>query len=68
MSAVRDHPALVRFVALLLEMSWEDAETRRLMELEGLRRWLPGRTSGYAQPNAAVDRLGTLVPWLESLG
>jgi hypothetical protein len=28
---------------------------RPLLDLEGLTRWLPGRTSGYAQLEAAVD-------------
>ena len=29
-------------------------------EKEGLKRWLPGRTQGYAQLSAAVDRFGTI--------
>ena len=44
-----------RFVALLRSMSWEDAAVRTLLELEGLRAWLPGRTSGYASLTNAVD-------------
>ncbi|MEI7999819.1 MAG: PhnD/SsuA/transferrin family substrate-binding protein [Actinomycetes bacterium] len=52
-------PALVdRFTDLLLGMSFDDPEVRPLLELEGLREWRPGRTSGYDQLEAAVDRLG----------
>lgn len=44
-----------RFVQLLLGMSWDDPEVRPLLELEGLRAWRPGRTSGYARLERAVD-------------
>ena len=44
------------FLDALLAMSFEDAEIRMCMELEGLRRWLPGRTTGYAQLEKAVAR------------
>ncbi len=44
-----------RFVDLLLAMRWDDPHVRPLLELEGLRQWLPGRTSGYAQLERAVD-------------
>jgi ABC-type phosphate/phosphonate transport system substrate-binding protein len=47
--------AVARFVELLLAMRWDDAEVRPLLELEGLRRWLPGRVSGYAQLERAVN-------------
>ena len=40
----------------VLEMSFEDAEVRPLMELEGLKQWLPGRVSGYAQLEKAVEK------------
>jgi ABC-type phosphate/phosphonate transport system substrate-binding protein len=53
-----------RFLALLLGMSYADAETRPLMDLEGLKAWLPGRVSGYAQLDRAVDRFGTIDAWL----
>lgn len=45
-----------RFVEILLEMSFQDPEVRSLMELEGLKRWLPARTSGYPQLEKAVER------------
>ncbi|AMM23728.1 phosphate/phosphite/phosphonate ABC transporter substrate-binding protein [Variovorax sp. PAMC 28711] len=44
-----------RFVTLLLSMRWDDPAVRPLLELEGLREWRTGRTSGYAQLERAVD-------------
>jgi len=44
------------FVEVLLGMSFQDPEVRTLMELEGLKQWLPARTSGYAQLEKAVER------------
>jgi ABC-type phosphate/phosphonate transport system substrate-binding protein len=57
-SVVRDHPLLEGFVGLLLGMDYADPSARPLMDLEGLTRWLPGRETGYAALEAAVDRLG----------
>jgi hypothetical protein len=39
--------AITRFRELLLDMSYADPQVRRLLDLEGLKRWLPGRTEGY---------------------
>jgi hypothetical protein len=47
-----------RFVRLLEQMSYADDRVRALMDLEGLTRWLPGRTEGYALLEQAVDDLG----------
>jgi ABC-type phosphate/phosphonate transport system substrate-binding protein len=47
-----------RFVELLLSMSFDDPALRPLLELEGVKEWRPGRTSGYGQLERAVDRLG----------
>ncbi len=44
------------FVEALLGMSFQDPEVRTLMELEGLKRWLPARTTGYRQLEQAVKR------------
>jgi ABC-type phosphate/phosphonate transport system substrate-binding protein len=55
---------LDRFVELLLVMSFDDPAVRPLLELEGLKQWLPGRLSGYAALNRAVDRFGTLDAFL----
>ena len=43
------------FVEVLLGMDYGDPAMRQLLDLEGLTRWLPGRTGGYAQLEAAVD-------------
>ncbi len=44
------------FIDTLLAMSFQDPKVRVLMELEGLKQWLPARTSGYAQLEKAVRR------------
>jgi phosphonate transport system substrate-binding protein len=44
------------FLDTLLAMSFQDSSVRPFMELEGLKRWLPGRTTGYAQLEKAVQR------------
>ena len=40
----------------LLEMSFSDPVVRPYMEMEGLKQWLPARTSGYEQLEHAVAR------------
>ncbi|WP_412179453.1 phosphate/phosphite/phosphonate ABC transporter substrate-binding protein [Variovorax paradoxus] len=52
-----DAPAALieRFVSLLMAMRWDDPQVRPLLELEGLREWRAGRTSGYALLERAVD-------------
>ena len=47
---------IARFRELLLTMSYADPTVRRLLDLEGLKRWLPGRTVGYAQLSKAVEQ------------
>ena len=42
---VEDH-VVDRFVELLLSMSIDDPEVRPLLQLEGLKQWRPGRTTG----------------------
>jgi ABC-type phosphate/phosphonate transport system substrate-binding protein len=53
-----DAPAaqVARFRELLMEMKYSDAAVRPLLDLEGLKAWLPGRTEGYAELAEAVDR------------
>jgi ABC-type phosphate/phosphonate transport system substrate-binding protein len=43
-----------KFRELLLAMSYEDAAVRPLLDMEGLKQWMPGRTSGYALLERAV--------------
>jgi ABC-type phosphate/phosphonate transport system substrate-binding protein len=47
--------SLEHFTELLLRMDYGDATVRTLLDLEGLTRWLPGRTHGYDQLERAVD-------------
>jgi phosphonate transport system substrate-binding protein len=47
-----------RFVDLLLGMSYDDPEVRPLLDLEGLKAWREGRTTGYAQLQRAVEEVG----------
>jgi ABC-type phosphate/phosphonate transport system substrate-binding protein len=46
---------IARFTELLLAMRWDDPQVRPLLELEGLKAWLPGRTSGYDLLIRATD-------------
>ena len=57
-------PERTRFAELLLAMSYDDPVVRPLLDLEGLKQWVPGRTSGYALLERAIDRFGTIDPWL----
>ncbi|MFN7146441.1 MAG: phosphate/phosphite/phosphonate ABC transporter substrate-binding protein [Myxococcota bacterium] len=57
-----------RFRALLLGMEYADPVVRPLMDMEGLKAWLPGRVEGYAQLERAVDRFDAIGPWMRSLG
>ena len=52
--------ALARFRELILSMSYDDPHVRPLLDLEGLKQWRPGRTSGYAALARAIDRFGTI--------
>lgn len=59
-------PLVERFVALLLEMSYADPAVRPLLDLEGLKRWLPGRVTGYAALARAVDRFDYLARFMNA--
>src|SRR5215468_1300395 len=54
-TVLTDTPAIARFRELLLAMSYDDPVVRPLLDMEGLTRWLPGRTLGYALLERAVD-------------
>ena len=61
MTVLEDSPAqplVDRFRDLLLSMDYGDAAVRTLLDLEGLKEWRPGRVSGYAALEAAVDETG----------
>jgi phosphonate transport system substrate-binding protein len=61
---VLDDAPVARFRELLLGMSYADPEVRPLLDLEGLKQWLPGRTTGYGLLDRAIDRFGTIDAWL----
>lgn len=53
-TVLRRGPEVDRFTDLLLGMSYDDPAVRPLLDLEGLKAWRAGRTSGYAALEAAV--------------
>ncbi|MEZ4234810.1 MAG: PhnD/SsuA/transferrin family substrate-binding protein [Myxococcota bacterium] len=61
-TAIRGHrdAGWARLGELLLSMRFEDPEVRPLLELEGLKVWKEGRTTGFEQLAAAIDGLSSL--------
>ena len=59
---------LGKFRELLLSMRYDDPAVRPLLDLEGLKLWEDGRTEGYAQLEAAIDRFGTIDAFVAGLG
>jgi ABC-type phosphate/phosphonate transport system substrate-binding protein len=47
-----------RWKHVLFSMRYDNPAHREMMDLEGLKEWLPGRTEGYALLDDAVKRLG----------
>lgn len=50
-----DPDEIARLSSVFLAMSYADPEARRLLDLEGLKTWLPGRVTGFGQLESAVD-------------
>ncbi|MBI3855128.1 MAG: phosphate/phosphite/phosphonate ABC transporter substrate-binding protein [Planctomycetes bacterium] len=46
---------LDRFQKGLFSMKWENPKHRRVLELEGLKMWMPPREEGYASLHEALD-------------
>lgn len=46
---------LERFQKGLFSMTWENPKHRRVLELEGLKMWMPAREEGYASLHEALD-------------
>ena len=46
------------FLRALFAMSYDEPAHREMMDLEGLKQWLPGRTSGYDLLARAVEHAG----------
>ena len=61
-TALAETPGIARFRELVLAMSYDDPAVRPLFDLEGLTRWLPGRTSGYELLERAVDAQAGALP------
>jgi len=53
----RDFPQDVveRWTAALLSMSYDNPKHREMMDMEGLKAWVPGRTSGFELLTSAVE-------------
>ena len=44
------------FLEALFSMSYDNPKHREMMDMEGLKQWLPGRTSGYGPLEEAVKQ------------
>jgi len=51
-----DQGKLAAFSKALFAMKWEVPEHRRLLELEGLKEWMPPRDEGYVTLREALDQ------------
>lgn len=49
-----DPEKIERFKKALFAMKWENPQHRRLLELEGLKEWMPPREEGYDSLKAAM--------------
>ncbi len=63
----RQHPETEKFCRLLMAMDYADAQVRPLLDMEGLKQWLPGRTSHYTLLDAAVRRFGTISDFVSEI-
>ncbi|MBK8180963.1 MAG: PhnD/SsuA/transferrin family substrate-binding protein [Planctomycetes bacterium] len=59
---------VARFQELLFSMRYDDPSVRPLMDMEGLKRWCEGRTSGYDLLESACDRTSWLDGFLRRMG
>ena len=61
-TARADSPAELtqRFTQAILAMDYQQPEQKRIMDLEGLTRWVPGRTEGYHELEEEARVLGML--------
>jgi phosphonate transport system substrate-binding protein len=47
-----------KWLKVLFSMSYDNPDHREMMDLEGLKEWLPGRTTGFTQLSQAVQEQG----------
>jgi ABC-type phosphate/phosphonate transport system substrate-binding protein len=45
-----------RWAEVLFRMKYDNPSHREMMDMEGLKAWMPGRTTGYAALTEAVDQ------------
>ena len=57
-TAAASAPRIALWTETLLSMDYAKPAHREMMDLEGLRAWLPGRTTGYADLTAATQESG----------
>lgn len=50
-----DKQTAEKFNEILFSMKWSDPAVRSLLELEGLKEWRAGRTTGFSMLSRAVD-------------
>lgn len=58
-----DEARVEAWVDHLLAMDWDDPDHRRILELEGLRRWERPRLEGYASLIEAMEAQGIAERW-----
>ncbi len=51
------------WVDQLLAMDWDNPEHRPILEMEGLRKWVPPHLDGYASLFEAVEKQGISIRW-----
>jgi ABC-type phosphate/phosphonate transport system substrate-binding protein len=51
------------WVQALFAMDWENPRHREVLELEGLRKWVPPKLDGYASLFEAVEKQGISIRW-----
>lgn len=52
-----------KWLEVLFSMSYDNPKHREMMDMEGLKEWLPGRTTGFGPLSEAVEKQGY---WSES--
>jgi ABC-type phosphate/phosphonate transport system substrate-binding protein len=52
-----DNKKAENFTSTLMKMDYENPEHRRLLDLEGLKKWVPASRDGYKEIFKAVEKL-----------
>ncbi len=51
-------PGLEKWLDTLMEMDYRNPDHKEMMDMEGLKEWLPGRTQGFVQLTEAIEAFG----------